>query len=244
MRTVVMVPTYNEADNIAALVERLLALPETVDVLVVDDASPDGTGDIVDALAARDPRVSLLRREGLRGYAAASKEGLARCIAAGYDAIASMDADLSHDPDVLPQLIGAVSTGTDLAIGSRYTLGGALEVDWGPVRRAVSQTGSAYARAMLGTPVRDCTSGYRCYRASALAAVDLQAIRSEGYSFLIELLAALERNGASTAEIPITYVDRRAGTSKISRAIVVEAFVRTTALGMARVSRRWRSKRS
>ncbi len=231
-----MVPTYNEAANIGTLVERLLALPGGVHVLVVDDASPDGTGDIVASIASGDARVSLLRREGPRGYAAASKEGLARCVSEGFDIVASMDADLSHDPGVLPELMAAIVDGADLAIGSRYVTGGDLEVDWGPVRKAVSQAGSAYARAMLGTAVHDCTSGFRCYRASVLAQVDLRSIRSEGYSFLIELLAALERRGATTVEVPITYIDRRAGASKISRTIVFEALVRTTVLGLARMT--------
>jgi dolichol-phosphate mannosyltransferase len=146
-----------------------------------------------------------------------------------------MDADLSHDPDTLPALVATVGQGADLAIGSRYVSGGSLEVDWSPVRRAVSQAGSFYARIMIGTAVRDCTSGFRCYQASTLTAIDFESIDADGYCFLIELLAEFTRRGASIVEIPIAYVDRCAGASKISRGIIVEALLRTTALGVRRL---------
>lgn len=236
MRIAVAVPTYNEAGNLPRLAERLLALTPEVHIVVVDDASPDGTGDIADDLAAAEPRVHVIHRTGPRGYSAASKEGLAWCLGEGFDLVATMDADLSHEPEVLPLLAAAVADGADLAIGSRYVAGGGLEVDWGPLRRAVSQAGSAYARLMVGTPTRDCTSGFRCYRASTLSRVAFAQIESEGYSFLIELLAALRDLGATTVEIPITYVDRVHGASKISGHIIREALVRTTALGIARLT--------
>ncbi len=170
---------------------------------------PDGTGDIADELAAREPHVHVIHRQGPRGYSAASKDGLAWGIAQGFELVATMDADLSHDPAVLPRLVEAVSNGADAAIGSRYTEGGELQVDWGAFRRAVSRSGSAYARLMIGTSTRDCTSGYRCYKAAILGRIPFTEIKSEGYSFLIELLAALRDLGANTVELPIIYVDRR-----------------------------------
>jgi len=236
VRVAVVVPTYNEIENLPKLAQRLLGLPIEVHVFVVDDGSPDGTGAKADELAAADPRVHVIHRTGPRGYSAASKEGLAACLSEGFEYVATMDADLSHDPDVLPRLVEAVAAGADLAIGSRYIEGGQLEVEWSLTRRAVSQAGSAYARIMVGTRVRDCTSGFRCYRASTLSTISLSQIESEGYSFLIELLAALTDRGATVVELPITYVDRVSGSSKISGDIVREALRRTTALGFARLT--------
>jgi len=235
VRTVVVVPTYNEAENLPRLAELLLALAPPVDVLCVDDDSPDGTGDIADATAADNQRFHVIHRTGKRGYSVSSEEGIEWSLARGYDFVATMDADLSHDPAVLPQLVAAVQNGADLAIGSRYTPGGEILVDWGPFRRAVSQMGSAYARLMVGVNTRDCTSGFRCYRAEMLAQVPFAGIRSEGYTFLIEMLAALRALGAVVVEVPITYVDRRHGSSKISKAIILEALLRTTEVGAARV---------
>jgi len=234
-RVLVVVPTYNESENLTGLAERLLALDPPVDVLVVDDASPDGTGDLADRIAADEPRFRVLHRSGPRGYAAASREGLRRALDDGYELACTMDADLSHDPEVVPRLTAAVVAGADLAIGSRYVEGGELLVDWGPLRRAVSVSGSRYARAMTGAGARDCTSGFRCYRSSSLAAVPFEDMRSDGYSFLIEVLAALARAGARVTEVPIKYVDRRAGASKISRRIVFEALFVTTRLGIERL---------
>jgi len=237
MRAIVVVPTYNEAENLPALAEQLLALEPAVDVLVVDDASPDGTGGIADGIASDEPRFTVLHRTGPRGYAAASREGLRRALDGGYDLVCTMDADLSHDPGALPRLIAAAES-ADLAIGSRYVEGGEIVVDWGPVRRAVSVSGSRYARLMTGANVHDCTSGFRCYRASALRSVPFEDLRSDGYSFLIEMLSGLSRTGARIVEVPIRYVDRRAGASKISRHIVVEALGITTGLGVKRLLRR------
>ncbi len=235
MTVAMMIPTYNEAENLPALAERLLSLDLQLDVVVVDDNSPDGTGAIADEIAARHDNFHVVHRVGARGYARASREGLRWCLDGGHDIVGTMDADLSHDPDALPALISAVRDGADLAIGSRYVPGGELVVDWGPVRRAVSQAGSGYARAMIGTNVRDCTSGYRCYRAGALEATGFEGIDSDGYCFLIELLARLNRQNAAITEVPITYVDRRAGSSKISQRIITEAFARTTGLGVQRL---------
>ncbi len=236
MRCAVVIPTYNEADNIRALAELLLALEPELDVVCVDDASPDGTGALADEIAAAEPRFHVIHRTGQRGYSVASKEGMAYCIDHGFDIVATMDADLSHDPSSLAFLREKVEQGADLAIGSRYCDGGESLVDWGPVRRAVSFVGSGYARIMVGTPVHDCTSGFRCYRAETLARVPFADIRSEGYSFLIELLAGLRDIDTAIVEVPISYVDRRHGQSKISRAIVFEALVRTTSLGVARLT--------
>lgn len=236
MRTIVVVPTYNEAENLLHLAELLLALEPQVHVLCVDDGSPDGTGDIADKIVAANERFHVIHRTGKRGYSVSSKEGMAWGLARGFEIVATMDADLSHDPNVLPQLIAAVEGGADLAIGSRYTPGGQVLVDWGPFRRAVSRAGSAYARIMVGTPTRDCTSGFRCYRASKLSLISLPAIRSEGYSFLIELLAGLRDQGARIVELPITYVDRCHGTSKISKSIILEALGRTSVVGLARLT--------
>jgi len=233
--TIFLTPTYNEAENLRALAESLLALDPPIDVLVVDDNSPDGTGRIADDIAAADPRLHVIHRTGPRGYAPASREGLSWCLAQGYDVIGTMDADLSHDPSVVPSLVSAVRDGADLAIGSRYVTGGELVVDWGPLRRAVSQSGSAYARAMIGTPTRDCTSGFRCYRASTLGRLPFAELTSDGYCFLIETLADLVDVGGRIQEVPIRYVDRRAGASKISRRIVFEALARTTSLGFSRL---------
>lgn len=236
--TIAVIPTYNEAENLPILAKRLLALEPPFDVMIVDDASPDGTGAIGDGIAAREPRFHVLHRTGPRGYAPASREGLRAALDGGYEFICTMDADLSHDPADLPRLVAAVAAGADMAIGSRYVEGGEIVVQWGPFRHAVSRLGSTYARVMSGAAVRDCTSGFRCYRASALATVPLETLRSDGYSFLIEVLAAFARAGARIVEVPIRYVDRSAGASKISNRIVLEAFRVTTGIGARRVFRR------
>ncbi len=235
MRTIFLTPTYNEAENLPVLAEQLLALEPAIDVLCVDDDSPDGTGRIADDLAAANPRFHVLHRTGPRGYAPASREGLSWCLEHGYDLIGTMDADLSHDPASVPALISAVQDGADLAIGSRYIPGGELVVHWGPLRWAVSRVGSAYARVMIGTPTRDCTTSYRCHRATWLARVPFSELTSSGYCFLIETLAEFVDAGARVTEVPIRYVERRAGASKISRRIVLEALTRTTSLGFSRL---------
>jgi dolichol-phosphate mannosyltransferase len=233
-RTLVVIPTYNEAENVRPLAEGLLGLDARVDVLVVDDNSPDGTGDVGDAIAAENPRFQILHRTQNRGYAPSSKEGLRWGLERGYDILCTMDADLSHDPAVLPSLLARLDAGADLAIGSRYVDGGGLKVDWGPLRLAVSKVGSSYARMMIGTPVHDCTSGYRAYRASMLSGVDFADLHSDGYAFLIELLAAFARLGARVEESPIVYIDRQRGASKISKRIIFEALLETTGLGIRR----------
>lgn len=229
-----VIPTYNEAENLPRLAPLVMALDSSIEVLVVDDASPDGTGDLAQNLADTEPRFHVLHRTGKRGYSASSKEGLQWGLDHGYDIVGTMDADLSHDPATLPKLVAAVAEGADLAIGSRYVDGGELRVDWNAFRRAVSVTGSRYARAMVGTTTHDCTSGFRCYRASTLSTVSISDIHSEGYSFLIEMLAALVDRNAVVVEVPIVYEDRQAGSSKISKEIIFEALLQTTRTGVSR----------
>jgi dolichol-phosphate mannosyltransferase len=236
-RAVVVVPTYDEAENLPELAERLLALRPEVDVLVVDDGSPDGTGGIADRIAASNPRFRVLHRTADKGYASSCRDGIGAALARAYDYVLTMDADLSHDPAVIPTLLEKAEGGADLVIGSRYVPGGGLVVEWGRARRAVSRSGSAYARTMIGAPVMDCTSGYRCYRAETLRAARVDETTSQGYFFCIEALARMLDNGASVTEVPIVYVDRRAGVSKISHGIVVEAFASTTGLGVKRLLR-------
>ena len=237
-RVIVVVPTYNEAENIRALTERVLASVEGIELLIVDDNSPDGTGAIADEIAGAEPRFHVMHRLANRGYAPSSREALARCRDQGYDFVVTMDGDLSHDPARIPALLEKARSGYGLVIGSRYTEGGAVEAEWGPMRRAVSKSGSRYARAMIGTEVRDCTSGYRCYSADALKALRFEALRSDGYAFLIEVLEQLVKVAGSIAEVPITYIDREHGHSKISRGIVLEALVETTGIGVRRILRR------
>jgi glycosyltransferase involved in cell wall biosynthesis len=234
--TLVVIPTYNEVENLRPLAERLLGLPVAVEVLCVDDDSPDGTGQLADEIAAAEPRFHVIHRTADRGYARSSKEGFAWGLARDYDVICTMDGDLSHDPEALLGMVARLGDDADLVIGSRYTEGGALEVDWNPIRRAVSEMGSTYARTMIGTQARDCTSGYRCYRASALRDIDFATMHSDGYSFLIEVLSAFVSNGARIKEHPITYVDRLRGKSKISRGIIFEALLETSALGIRRLT--------
>jgi dolichol-phosphate mannosyltransferase len=234
-RVVIVVPTYNEAENVRPLAERVLAADSSLDLLIVDDASPDGTGEICDEIAATEPRFHVLHRTGPRGYAPASQEGLRWALDQGYRAVGTMDGDLSHDPARIPAMLDRLAAGAGLVIGSRYVEGGGLEVEWGPIRRAVSQMGSAYARAMIGTRVCDCTSGFRLYSTAALGGLRFERLRSEGYAFLIEVLAELTAAGVRIDEVPITYIDRKAGASKISRRIVFEALGETTGLGLRRV---------
>jgi dolichol-phosphate mannosyltransferase len=218
----VVVPTYNEIENLRPLVGRLLALELDLGVLVVDDASPDGTGRLADELAAADGRVRVLHRAG--------KEGLGRAYVAGFrwalqhtDArlVAQMDADFSHDPDRLPALAAAARAGA-VAIGSRYTAGGGVE-NWGLGRRALSRGGSLYARLVLGLPVRDVTGGFKCWPREALAGLELERLRAGGYGFQVETTYRAHRAGFPLAEVPIVFVDRRVGQSKMSLGIALEA---------------------
>jgi len=229
-RTLVILPTFNERETIEWVLERLLALPEHVDVLVIDDSSPDGTGELVRAVAAREPRVRLLERPAKSGLATAYVLGFQLAIREGYDLVVEMDSDLSHQPEELPGLL-ASARHHDVVIGSRYIQGGSV-TNWSPSRRALSRAGNLYARFMLGFPIRDATSGFRVYRRAALEQLVAGPIRSDGYGFQIELALRAWREGFDVAETPITFREREHGHSKISRRIVLEALWLVTAWGL------------
>ena len=221
---VVVVPTYNERDNLGRLVPAVLALGPSYRVIVVDDASPDGTGELADELAAAHPgRVRVLHRPAKRGIGPAYIAGFRAALADGADLIAQMDADLSHDPADLPRLVAAAAD-NDLVLGSRYVPGGGT-VGWPLGRRLLSRLGGRYARAVLGVPIADLTGGFKVWRRATLAALDLGAIRADGYGFQIETTYRALRIGARVAELPIVFADRVAGASKLSRPIVLEAAV-------------------
>jgi dolichol-phosphate mannosyltransferase len=219
----VIVPTYNERDNLPILAAALME-HENVRLLIVDDQSPDGTGDLADGLALRYPgRLEVLHRTGPRGLGLAYLDGFRRAIGEPVDVICQMDADLSHDPARLPALIAAVA-GADLAIGSRYVPDGTV-VNWPLFRRVLSRFANGYVRSVTRLNVRDCTSGYRAWRRETLASLPLDHVLSDGYSFLIETLYIAARRGCRVTEVPITFVERRRGESKLSAAVFVESVV-------------------
>jgi len=225
----VVVPTYNEAENVAELTRRILEQPLDLDVLVVDDGSPDGTGDIVSGLARETSgRVRLLRRRAKLGLGTAYVDGFRDGLERGYSAIAQMDADFSHEPDDLPRLLGALRR-ADLAVGSRYARGGGTR-NWGPLRRVVSRGGSLYARLLLSLPVADATGGFKAWRRETLLGLRLDKVRSNGYCFQVEMTYRAHRMGARIVELPIVFVDRRVGRSKMSSGIFLEAIVKVPLL--------------
>ena len=221
MRALVIVPTYNEQENLPRLIPSILAQGEGYDVLIVDDNSPDGTGEIADMWAARTERVRVIHRAGKLGLGTAYVAGFKFALAHGYDLAFEMDADFSHDPHDLPRLLAAVRH-ADVAIGSRWAPGGGT-VSWSLLRKAISRGGSLYAGALLGVPVRDLTSGFKCFRRRVLAALDLDRITSSGYGFQVEVNYYCHALGFHIVEVPIVFPDRTAGTSKMSSRIVVEA---------------------
>ena len=221
MKSIVVVPTYNEIDNIDPLLEALLGLAANPDVLIVDDGSPDGTGVRVDEWSRKSSRVRVVHRPRKMGLGTAYIAGFTRALAEGYDAVVEMDADFSHRPSYVPDLL-AKAADFDLVIGSRYIAGGGTR-GWGLHRRLLSEGANLFARAMLGLNVKDCTAGFRCFRADALRRVDLGAILAEGYSFQVEMLFRILRGGGRVAEIPIIFEERRHGRSKISRSEVFRA---------------------
>ena len=227
MKALVVLPTYNEAANIAVVLRRIRAATGPVDVLVVDDSSPDGTADMAQAVGAELGGVEVLRRPGKSGLGRAYREGFRLGLGRGYDTLVEMDADLSHDPATLPELLGAVESGAELAIGTRYMPGGKIP-DWPWYRRAISRTGNLYARAMLGLSLRDSTSGFRAYHRRALERIDLARVRADGYGFQVEMAYLVERGGGKVTEVPIEFRDRTMGHSKMSSRIVVEALVLVT----------------
>ena len=223
MTALVIVPTYNERMNLPVLIAGLLAHPN-VRVLVVDDQSPDGTGEIADALAKDHPgRVSVMHRTGRKGLGRSYIDGIRQAIAEPVDVICQMDADLSHDPRHLPDLVAATSS-ADVVLGSRYIPGGAV-VNWPKRRRLLSRFANFYIRSVTRLSARDCTTGYRCWRREALASLPLDKFFSDGYSFLIEMLFVAGRMGCRIAEVPITFVERREGESKVSRAVLLESAI-------------------
>lgn len=231
-RVWVVLPTYNEADNIERLVAAVLErLPDSRRVLVVDDNSPDGTGEIADRLAA-DRDVEALHRGRKEGLGPAYVAGFERALAGGAELVVSMDSDFSHDPSYLPRLLRAAES-ADLVIGSRYVPGGGV-TDWGRLRRAISRGGSGYARTMLGVRIRDLTGGFKCYRRQVLEAIELDTLRAKGYAFQVETTFRAIRAGFEVAEIPIVFRDRREGDSKMSRGIVAEAVWRVPAMRLRR----------
>ncbi|HVL63898.1 MAG TPA: polyprenol monophosphomannose synthase [Actinomycetota bacterium] len=228
-RALVVVPTYNERENIDRVVERLFASGRELELLVVDDGSPDGTADAAETHAGRHP-VHVMRRAGKQGLGTAYVAGFRWAIERGYDAVVEMDADLSHDPGAVPQLLAALND-ADLVIGSRYVEGGRIE-NWGLFRRFLSRGGNLYARAWLGFGVRDSTSGFRAYRVTALKGTDLTGVSSEGYGFQIEMTRRMHKEGRRIVEVPITFVERAEGRSKMSRRIVGEALVAVARWGI------------
>jgi dolichol-phosphate mannosyltransferase len=230
----VILPTYNEAENLERIVGAVLErLPASGRVLVVDDSSPDGTGEIADRLASADDSVGVLHRPRKEGLGPAYLAGFRVALDDGADRIIEMDADFSHDPADLPRLIQATEE-ADLAIGSRYVSGGGV-TDWGPMRRFISRGGSAYSRLALGLPVRDLTGGFKCYRRVVLETINLDTIEARGYAFQVETTYRAIQAGFRVVEIPITFRDRADGTSKMSKSIVAEAMWRVPAMRF----RRW-----
>jgi dolichol-phosphate mannosyltransferase len=231
----VCLPTYNERENLEAMLRALA--PLDVDVLVIDDSSPDGTGEIADRLAQELDFVSVLHRERKEGLGPAYLAGFRRALDAGAELVLEMDCDFSHSPSDVPRLIDACRRGADLALGSRYVAGGGTE-NWGIGRRIVSWGGSFYARVLLGVRIRDLTGGFKCYRREVLESIGLDRIHSKGYAFQIEGTYRTLRKGFTVVEVPIRFVDRREGQSKMSRAIFLEAVAKVPALRLAALTGR------
>jgi dolichol-phosphate mannosyltransferase len=232
-RSWVILPTYNEAENLERIVGAVLEqLPPSGTVLVVDDSSPDGTGEIANRLARSNESVRVLHRARKEGLGPAYLAGFHLALDAGAQRIIEMDADFSHDPAYLPRLIGATEN-ADLVIGSRYVPGGGV-TEWGPMRRFISRGGSAYARMALGLPIRDLTGGFKCFRREVLDAINLDTIEARGYAFQVETTYRAIKAGFRVVEIPIVFSDRRDGTSKMTRAIVAEAIWRVPAMRFRR----------
>lgn len=228
----IIIPTYNEAESIAAIVQRTRAVVPEADILIVDDASPDGTGDIADRLAT-DSAVTVLHREGKDGLGHAYLEGFAVALARNYDFVAQMDADGSHDPAELPAMLAIARSGADLVIGSRWVPGGSVH-NWPWLRTAISRTGNWYSRMVLGSRVRDITAGFRVFGAPALSRLVTHTMSSQGYCFQVELAWRLERWGGRIVEHPIAFTERETGHSKMHAGIVTEALVRVTGWGLTR----------
>jgi dolichol-phosphate mannosyltransferase len=229
-KAVVCLPTYNELENLEPMLRALG--DKDVRVLVIDDNSPDGTGELADRLAQELGYVDVLHRETKEGLGPAYLDGFRRALSDGAELVLEMDCDFSHDPNDVPRLLAAVEGGAGLALGSRYVPGGGVR-NWGLVRRVISAGGSLYARVLLGVKVRDLTGGFKCYRRGVLEAIDLDAIETKGYAFQIETTYRVLRAGFEVVEVPITFADREVGGSKMSKAIVAEAIWKVPGLRLA-----------
>jgi len=223
MKTLIIIPTYNELDNLQPLLTEIFSQVPQTNVLIVDDNSPDGTGELADTIHDENPQVQVLHRAEKLGLGTAYIAGFKYAIEHNYDAAFEMDADFSHDPCYLPAFLKTIEH-ADLVIGSRYIPGGETP-NWSLGRRVISGGGNIFARLMLGIPVRDCTAGFRCYRTTVLRSTDLDAIQSQGYAFQVELAYRVTRQGFRVVEIPISFPDRRVGKSKMSRKIFIEGFL-------------------
>lgn len=230
--TLVIVPTYNEIDNLEPIIGRLRQSVPDADLLIVDDSSPDGTGELADRLAASEPRIRVLHRAGKDGLGRAYLAGFDIALAEGYDFVVEIDADGSHDPHELTTMLPIARGGADLVIGSRWIPGGEV-LNWPRMRRAISRVGNLYSGWVLRSRIRDITAGYRVYRTSALRDLDFDDVASQGYCFQVEMAWRLERSGHRIQEHPITFVERATGRSKMHTGIVVEALLRVTAWGVA-----------
>ena len=243
MRPVVVLPTYNERENIAPFLRALRDVGDDIDVLVVDDGSPDGTADLARSLGEELGGVRVLVRTSKDGLGSAYRAGFAQVLSEGYDVVVSMDADLSHDSSVIPEMLRLIDGGADAVIGSRYVTGGGT-TDWPVRRQLLSKWGNTYTRRVLGLPTRDCTSGFRAYRSTALAAIEPGTTGAEGYAFLTELVRRLAQHGYRVVETPIIFRDRTLGTSKMSGRIIVESMLLVTRWGaqdrLRRLARRRR----
>jgi dolichol-phosphate mannosyltransferase len=221
-RVLVIVPTYNERDNLPHIIAAVHEHLPSADLLVVDDASPDGTGELADEIAARDTKVTVLHRKGKLGLGTAYIAGFRHALAHDYDFVFEMDCDFSHDPKYLPRLLDEATRGADLVLGSRYVNGGGT-VNWGPLRKLISRGGSFYARTILGVPVHDLTGGFKCFRRRVIESLDLDGVSAQGYGFQIEMTYRALKQGFAVVEVPIVFVDRRVGQSKMSKRIFLEA---------------------
>lgn len=237
MKTAVVIPTYNEKESLPRLMRELLELPVNIEIVVVDDNSPDGTGAIADDFAADHAQVRVVHRSGKLGLGTAYVAGFRQALAGGADRVVTMDADFSHNPRYIPNLV-ALCERYDLAIGSRYVPGGGIDANWGFHRKLLSAAANRFARTLLGLRAHDCTAGFRCYRAAVLRSIPLDDIRSNGYSFLVEMLYLCQSRGYSIGETPILFEDRREGTSKISQVEIVKGVRTVVRLGVRRFETR------
>jgi len=223
MRTLIIIPTYNELENLPPLLKDIFSNAPETDILIVDDHSPDGTGELADRLSAEDSRIHVMHRAGKLGLGTAYIAGFKYAIEQGYDAVFEMDADFSHDPRYLPDFLKQIEQ-ADLVIGSRYIPGGSTP-NWSLLRRFISGGGNIFARAVLWLPIHDCTAGFRCYRRHVLESIGLDTVKSQGYGFQVEMAYRVHKHGFRIVETPIVFVDRRVGKSKMSRAIFLEGFL-------------------